>query len=389
MIEDKLKSFMSLLKEKKIMQKTYPTLFSLNSDGSIQQWTISVAQNSIIKEYGKVNGKMQLTEDIIKKGKNIGKTNETTPETQALSEAQSQWEKKLKSGYCKTETEAKQGKIDEEFVVGGIDPMLAHKFRDHEGKIIYPAFSQPKLDGHRCACLVNNGKATLWSRTRKPITSVPHIIKAMEATFPNQSIVCDGELYNHAYKNSFEEITSFVRSQTPKDGCEVVQFHIYDLIDDSLTFKERTERIQKIKFAGNKIVKVETRLVNNVEELMDYFAIDRANGYEGSMCRNSSSLYKHGRSYDLQKIKEMDDAEFEIIGVKEGRGRMSSRAIFICKTSGGNEFSCKLEGNLENLKDLFINSKNIIGKKLNVRFQGLTNTGIPRFPIGTYIRDYE
>jgi DNA ligase-1 len=283
--------------------KEYPILYSLNSDGSIQQWSLSVKRNAIIKRYGKINGKIQETTDIIEKGKNIGKANATTPETQAIAEAQAQWEKKLKSGYCQTETEARQGRVDTGFISGGAEPMLAHKFRDHESKIVYPAYSQPKLDGHRCIAIINNGICTLWSRTRKPITGVPHIISILEKTFPNnnhirgydETIILDGELYNHAYKNSFEEITSFIRSQTPKSGYEIVEYHVYDLVDN-INFAERTLRIQNIKFASNKIVKVETRKVNGINELMEFFTIDRENGYEGSMVRNAQSPYKHGRS---------------------------------------------------------------------------------------------
>jgi len=370
------------------------TLYSLNSDGSIQQWTIYVEKNTIIKEYGKLGGKIQVTSDTITNGKNIGKINQTTPEEQAILEAQAQWEKKLKSGYCQTEEEARQGNVDKQFIVGGEEVMLAHKFRDHEAKITYPCYSQPKLDGHRCACVVNNGKCTLWSRARKPITSVPHIIDAIEKTFPNQSIILDGELYNHDYKNSFEVITSFIRSQIPKDGHTIVEYHIYDLIDDKLTFEERAEKIQKIKFTGksnysSKIVKVETRKVNSAEELMDYFIIDKKTGYEGSMVRNSQSLYRHGRSYGLQKIKSFSDEEFEIIGVKEGRGRMSSCAIFMCRTKNGHEFSCKMEGSLENLKKYLADPEIAIGKQLTVKFQNFTTDGLPRFPIGIRVRECE
>jgi DNA ligase-1 len=362
-------------------------LFSLNSDGSIQQWAISVVGNTIHKAYGKVGGKIQTTSDTIEKGKNIGKANETTPETQAVAEAQAQWEKKLKSGYCKTEKEARQGKVDGDFILGGAEPMLAHKFRDHESKIVYPVYCQPKLDGHRCLAIVYRGKCELWSRTRKPITSVPHIVAALEKTFPNTNIVLDGELYNHAYKNRFEEITSFIRQQTPKDGHEVVEYHVYDLMNDVLTFQERTSKIYAIKFFSSKIVKVETRLANDITELMNYFTVCRGLEYEGCMARNADSLYKHGRSYDLQKIKEMDDAEYEIAGVEAGRGRMAECGIFLCKTKDGNEFNCKMEGSLDVLKGYLSNPQKVIGKMLTVRYQGLTNGGVPRFPIGVRIRN--
>ena len=126
-----------------------PTLYSLNSNGSVQQWTITVNKNVITKTYGQVGGKIQTVNDIVPKGKNVGRANETTPAEQALAEANAQWEKKQKNGYVKSEKLAKTGAVDSKFVAGGIDPMLAHKFRDHADKIKFPAFAQPKLDGIR------------------------------------------------------------------------------------------------------------------------------------------------------------------------------------------------------------------------------------------------
>jgi len=38
---------------------------------------------------------------------------------------------------------------------------------------------------------------------------------------------------------------------------------------------------------------------------------------------------------------------------------------------------------------LFEEGNNYIGKQLTVRAQELTNEGIPRFPVGISIRDYE
>lgn len=369
--------------------KRLQILFSKNNDGTLQQWEIFVQKNVIITKFGRVGGQIQETKDEIKEGKNIGRSNQTTAEDQANKEAQSRWEKKLKSKYVKTQEEALNGNVDIDFVEGGLSPMLAHKFRDHGEKITYSCYGQPKLDGTRTIAMINNGKCSLWSRTRKPITGVPHIIDKLEISLPKQDLVLDGELYCHKLKQSFEEIVSFVRCKEPKPGHEIIEYHVYDLIDDNLTFKERTEKIQNIRFASNKIVKVETRLVNNVEELMDYFNVCRNAGYEGCMARNSQSLYKHARSYDLQKIKEMDDSEYEIVGVEAGRGRMAECGIFVCKTRSGNQFNCKSEGSLDLLKKYLSNPESVIGKMLTVRYQGLTNGGVPRFPIGVCVRDYE
>lgn len=369
-----------------------PSLYSLNSNGSIQQWTISVENNVITKEYGQVGGKIQTTSDVVKKGKNIGRSNETTPDDQALLEAKAQWEKKLKSGYVKSQKDAKNNIVDKKFVEGGIEPMLAHKFKDHANKIVYPAFAQPKLDGIRCIAMIVDGTATLWTRTRKPITGVPHIIKDLEQKFATTTITFDGELYNHSYKNKFEEIVSFVRQETPKTGHEVVQYHIYDIVDNKKTFEQRDAELHDLRKSVLQLptlIFVETFTVKDDVALMFLFDSWRKTGYEGAMVRNADSLYENKRSYGLQKIKEFDDAEFKIVGVQAGRGRMSECAIFTCKQNDGAEFNCKMEGSLEELKEILLKPKSVLGKKLTVRYQGLTNGNLPRFPIGVCIRDYE
>ncbi len=385
-------------KESKAM-KTQPQLtvfkplYSLNSNGSVQKWTISVRGNKIIKHYGQVGGKIQETEDVIQSGKNIGRSNETTPHQQALAEALAQWEKKLKSGYTQTQAATEAGKVDA-CITGGVEPMLAHKYRDHADKITYPCYAQPKLDGIRCIAIIEMGVATLWTRTRKPITGVPHIVRALERQFPkydgdtvkNRTIL-DGELYNHAYSARFEEIVSFCKQVTPKKGHEVVQYHVYDTVDASM-FSERTDSIRKAEFL-HPLVAVKSTYTLNVEQLMEQFGEDRIAGYEGTMVRNAASLYEHKRSYNLQKIKEFDDAEFKITGVKAGRGRMAECAIFTCTNAKGDLFDCKMEGSLEKLKEILIDSRNVIGKMLTVRYQGFTNGNVPRFPIGVSIRNYE
>lgn len=374
---------------KQLTKKSFPSLYSLNTNGSIQRWTISVDGYTIAKEYGQIGGKFQSVSDEVKSGKNVGKTNETSREEQAVAEATAQWEKKLKSGYVRSENDAHKNKVDEEFVDGGIEPMLAHKWRDHASKILYPAFIQPKLDGIRCLAMLRKGKCTLWSRTRKPINSMPHIIEEIERQFKGQDdVVLDGELYNHSYKDKFEEIVSLVRPDAPKAGHGVVQYHIYDMAAQLWTFKQRSDYLSE-RITPNKILVLVKTIKVEEDEVTDHFTDFRKAGYEGAMIRNAKSLYENKRSYGLQKIKEFDDAEFEIIGVEAGRGRMSECAIFVCKTKKGNEFNCKMEGSLDALKVFLQKPKSVIGKALTVRYQGMTSGDVPRFPIGVTVRNYE
>jgi DNA ligase-1 len=368
----------------------FETLYSGNKNGSVQQWTISVSGSTITKVYGQTGGAMQTTVDTLQSGKNIGRANATSAETQACHEAQSQWEKKLKSGYVRVLSEAQTGAVDAQFVTGGIDVMLAQKFSQHGDKITYPAYLQPKLDGVRCISMLSaDGVCTLWSRTRKPITGVPHIARAIEQQLHGRGpIILDGELYQHDYKDRFETIVSFVRQSIPKPGHEVVQYHVYDTVVLDADFETRTRTVRNYALASP-LVTVPTSLVDDLGDIVHQAADHRYLGYEGSIVRQRDSFYTAGRSMGLQKIKQFDDSEFVVTGVVSGRGRMSECAIFTCQTNTGKTFACKMEGSLSSLKAYLIDPSLVVGKMLTVRYQGLTNGDVPRFPIGVSVRDYE
>ena len=373
----------------------FPTLFKKSSTGSIQQWTIEAAETpegwgEIITVFGQVDGKLQTTSDFIKEGKNAGKANETSPLAQATAEAKSKWEKKLKTGSVKSIEAATAGETDA-LVAGGVLPMLAKKYSEDSKKIKYPALCQRKYDGIRCIAILTDGVCTLWSRTRKPITGVPSIAREVERCFPGQTLVLDGECYNHDYKNNFEEIVSFVRQDVPKVGHEVVQYHVYDVIND-LTNDKRVEWLEANLPKDSNIIKsVETIRVENEAEMLTLYEQWLVDGYEGLMIRNMAGLYVNKRSSDLQKVKPADDAEFKIIGVAEGRGKLQGHAAtFICEMDNGQQFEAKMRGKQSKLKEYFEDHSLWQGKQLTVKYQGLTNAnGVPRFPVGVRFHDDE
>jgi DNA ligase-1 len=374
------------------MNKTFPTLYKLTGTGEVQEWTIIVEGNKIFTRFGRHGGKIQESApDVISEGKNAGKKNARDPEMQAAAEAQSEWEKKLKKGYVDSIESAKSGCVST-LVEGGVWPMLAKRYDKDGDKIAWPGFAQPKLDGHRCIAIVDGkGKCTLWSRTRKPINSMPHIVSAIEA-LKLCNVVLDGELYNHEYHDRFEELSHFIRQSEPEPGCEIVQYHIYDTVSTD-TFNLRTSWLEKLFRTSRSpyLVRVETIPVVDEDELMAAFEHYREQGYEGCMIRNSAGSYDghpSHRSSDLQKVKEFEDAEFEVVGVNEGRGKLAGHGIFVCTTEKGVKFEAKMIGRLEDLKQYLTNTELAIGRMLTVQFQGMTKkSGVPRFPVALRFRE--
>ena len=370
--------------------KTLPTLYKLTSTGAIQMWQIGVEKNVIIVHHGQKDGKIQVTEETIKEGKNVGRSNETTPAEQALAEATSKWEGKIKKGYVEDISRAAAGEKD---IDGGYDCMLAHKFADHGHKIKYPAYTQPKLNGHRCLAVVEDGVATLWSRTRKPILSCPHIVAELQLLYPSGYHEVDGELYNHAYKDKFEDLASLIRQEVPAANCTEVQYHVYDKPSDK-GFADRIEVLagnihgyEKSTALLSYIKLTETVLVKDEDAMMSAFEKFLKDGYEGSMARNAAGEYKGKRSYDLQKVKEFLDDDFPILGIKEGRGGYAECGIFICKAPNGETFDVKMRGPKERLKDFLSDSTLWNGKTLVVKYQYISKYGIPIFPVGERFSD--
>ena len=388
-----------------------PTLYKKTSTGAIQFWTVSVESEpaesldasvpGVIKTvYGQVGtDSPQETTEVIREGKNIGRANETTAVKQAIAKAEASWTGKKKRGYVEAMAAAEEGHVDNAVIVGGVEPMLAHKYRDYAHKIVYPVYAQPKLDGIRCVALVKDGVCTLWTRTRKPIVSCPHIVAAVER-LGFQNMILDGELYNHTHKHDFEAIVSGVRKEYASKASEVIQYHIYDTMGDGtqnaldLPFAERTRQITALfsstgPFNGP-LVKVETRLLEDEDAVLLFFEEMLALGYEGLILRNSAGPYLNRRSYDLQKMKSFDDDEFEIVGIEEGKGKLAGHiGKFICLAANGKEFKPMPRGTHDFLRRCFEDPSLWKGKTLVVKYQGLTKYGIPRVAKGIRFRDSE
>ena len=75
------------------------TLYKVDTKGKIRQWTVKVKSNSFWTEQGLVDGKIVINKPTITTTKNEGRSNETSPEQQALAEASAKYTKYLDKGY--------------------------------------------------------------------------------------------------------------------------------------------------------------------------------------------------------------------------------------------------------------------------------------------------
>ena len=86
--------------------KTFETLYNTTiGTGREKQWSVKVLEagedHYIVRaSHGIRGGKLVVHDSEVTEGKNIGRSNETTPREQALLEAERDWTKKVKSGYA-------------------------------------------------------------------------------------------------------------------------------------------------------------------------------------------------------------------------------------------------------------------------------------------------
>ena len=346
-----------------------PELKAIAKDGKLKFWRVGTDGGEMTVEHWKDGGKR--TQAVRQaKPKNVGRANETSADEQAVLEAQSKQQKQMDKGYTEGTPEVP------------MLPMLAHKFTDHKHKINYPALVQRKLDGVRCMAFKVDGEIVLKSRGGKIHPADMNHIKGELTRTMKEGQILDGELFTTEL--TFQEIISAVKKQ--KEITDKLEYWVYDIIDDSSTFQDRCDTYQNMGLS-HPVIAVETIEANSekdVRTLHDQFVQE---GYEGAMARNSDSSYKIGyRSYDLLKVKVFDDDEFEIIGGKQATGEDSGTVVFQCTCDAG-EFDVRPRGSREQRSEWFDNIDNLIGSQLTVRYQGFSDRGIPRFPVGVGIRD--
>lgn len=338
---------------------------------------------------GQTDGKKVTSEWTTCQGKNIGRSNETTPENQAMAEAEAKRRKKLEAEY--------KEKIENIDIIIFKPPMLAEEFPKDE-ELDYPVFAQPKLDGVRCVPT----HAGLYTRNGKAIPSCPHINNLLTPLFKaNPGLELDGELYNHKLKDDFDTLISAIKQQKPKKedletSEKLVELHLYDIRDEDNPFSVRSLQLKKLveSIGSDKIVFVETKEIHSKKELDDSYDKWLEEGYEGQMVR-LDTLYEFRRTEGLLKRKEMITDEFEIVEVIEGKGNRSGMAgkvvVRLHKPTTDGRDTCEANplGGFAFYRRLWDERNQVIGKMATLKFQNYTPKGSLRFPRCITIRDYE
>lgn len=269
-----------------------------------------------------------------------------------------------------------------------------------------------KLDGVRCHAHINYDNFMYFtSREGKTFNTLSKLCKPLHDIFDNiehGDIVIDGEICI-VDENGVEHFDKVMDEITSKNHTmETPKFKIFDIVSeaevrgyatDGPIFSERYNLLKDL-FKGRdtkymEVVKQER--IESQEDLNRWINKSRENDWEGIMLRKDAP-YKKGRSKDLLKVKEMQDAEFVVTGVTKG-------PITIVEESGSVEIEAvtalliQYKGNVVSVgsglsksqrKEWFDDPSKIIGKTITVQYFEETKdkkTGLKslRFPILKYV----
>lgn len=201
---------------------------------------------------------------------------------------------------------------------------------------------------------------------------------------------------------TFQEIVQAVKKEYP--NTLKLHFRAYDVINEHKQ-KDRLDQLAVLvaSIGSPYIVKVAHQEVDGSSQVSHFHDMWVKEGYEGAMIRLRDGKYEQGsRSRSLLKVKEFDEGEFEILGGKlykvdlplTGADEVSDRDAdsftFTCKHPvNGVIFDVKPMGTRQQRTDYVLNLSNYIGKQITVKHFGWTDDGVPRFPIGKAVRDYD
>ena len=248
-----------------------------------------------------------------------------------------------------------------------------------------PYALQRKLDGERCRAQVyENGTCLLLSASEEIISTVPHINLFFAENFPPGEY--DGELYVHGWSQGKIHSVLYTTTRVHEDAHKM-EFHLFDVKTRECQ-ADRIKHYYSLPFAGP-IHRVDTTICWNLKDIMSEYDKYIAEGYEGFIIRELSSLYIERRTQLGMKFKPKKKDQYKIIGVNEAidkygnpKGMVGS---FVCTDDMGSRFdpgAGKLKH--DKRKEIFEQFKDdptsVIGHDLLVEYQTLSSKNkVPHF----------
>jgi len=190
---------------------------------------------------------------------------------------------------------------------GKVDLMLCKTF--DPASATYPLCAAIKKDGVRARAVTYE----LYTRANQRFIGFDHIEDELEKyTFEK-----DGEMMVPG--QDFDGASGLIRNNQP------VPTAVYWLFDCPSIDASKWARYQFLKenvVETDHIKIIEHRIINNQEELMEFYHQALVDGEEGLVVYTINHEYRDARSYDWCRLVPIQKADCKVIGFEEGEGKL-------------------------------------------------------------------
>lgn len=192
----------------------------------------------------------------------------------------------------------------------------------------------------------------------------------------------DGELW--IGRKQFQRTVSIVRRENAANLWKEVRFLIFDAPTLAQPFEQRLQTVTELICRDQPpYAQVLDQTVCQSRKHLDeeLVRIEALSG-EGLMLRRPGSQYVPRRSDTLLKVKSFRDSEATIVNHEPGKGRHKGRlGALVVELANGNR--CHVG---TGLSDAQRDRPPAIGATITLKYQELTDAGIPRFPVFVRVR---
>jgi DNA ligase-1 len=192
----------------------------------------------------------------------------------------------------------------------------------------------------------------------------------------------EGELWGG--RGSFEQTVSIVKKLQSHNGWLQLKFAIFDVPKMDSGFTQRIAEADKWFTqhpSSYAFVILQAKVRDPVQLQQELQRIEELGG-EGLIVRKPDAHYTAGRSAQILKVKNFQDAEARVVAHLPGKGRNKGRlGSLLVELDDGRQF--KIGGGFSDAERI---SPPPIGTVITFKFYGSYQSGIPKFPSFLRIR---
>ena len=310
-------------------------------------------------------------------------------------------------------------------------PLLAPNQEIDINKLSYPLLGSYKLDG--CRLLPKDGRLVTRSLKNLPNKQLNEKFEFLRK-FSETNVMPDGEIYAHGIPFQFIVSCFMTQDYTAKSAIknweklcvehdfnmsrqevfDKLKFYCFDVVyneEYSTPFEKRYRNLELLHIESdinNLCVRVDHKILNNPQEVEEYFQEALENGYEGLILRNPTGIYKFDRASIKQNIifkyKPFVTTDTIIKGItqatqvnadaektvnEKGRSVTSKKAgdrHLIEKAQGfivefeGKELTVPIAMTDEQKKYIWTHQEEYVGKYIEYKYMAVGMKDVPRIP---------